>query len=383
MSVPEDPQPAESTPQGSPQNPPPFYPSPVGAPGVPSVPGAPAPSAAPGAPAPGASPYGYGPGYAAPPPYGPSSAYQQPPRKRRVWGWIVAGVVLLIVLVVGCGMLGTIFSSSSDDFTGDTIAVIPFSGTIAGTSSGSLSGGEITPQSFLALLRQAEDDPAVRAIVLRVDSPGGTVAASEEIAQYVKEAEKPIVVSVGDIDASGAYMVSSQADKIIAVAGSTVGSIGVILETYDISGLLDKVGVEFKVITAGEYKDAGSPYRSLTATEVAMLQGEVDEVYNQFVDIVAEGRGMDREEVLKLATGWAWSGQEAQKLGLVDEIGTYQDALDAAAELGGIEGEYNVEVYGESADTLLRALIGIESKLGTLTDALKATSTTGKTSVPK
>lgn len=357
MSAPDDARPAGATPQS-----PPMYAQPGG----------------PAAPAPGAYAYGRPP---APPSYGSPA---QPPRRSqgRVWGWVVGGVALLIVLLIGCGMLGVLFAPSDGSLSGDNVAVIPFSGPIMGTSSGLGSSG-ITPQSFLSLLQQAEEDPSVRAIVLRVDSPGGTVAASEEIAQYVKDAEKPIVVSVGDIDASGAYMVSSQADKIIAVPGSTVGSIGVILEIPNVSGLLDKAGVEFKVITAGEYKDAGSPYRSLTETEVAMLQGEVDEVYNQFVDIVAEGRGMQREDVLKLATGWAWNGTKAKELGLVDEIGTYEDALDAAAELGGIEGDYGVTTLEDVDDSFLRTLIGIESKLAALADALKMTSATEGSPVPR
>ena len=154
--------------------------------------------------------------------------------------------------------------------------------------------------------------------MLRVNSPGGTVAASEEISAYVKAAKKPVVVSVGDVDASGAYMVSSQADTIIALPGSAVGSIGVITEIPNVNGLLEKLGIEFVTITAGEYKGAGSPFEALTATETALIQTSVDEVYAQFIDIVAEGRDMERSEVESLATGWAWNGSEAKKLGLVD-----------------------------------------------------------------
>ena len=173
----------------------------------------------------------------------------------------------------------------------------------------------VTPQGFLDQFDKAEADNNVKAIVLRVDSPGGTVAASEEISMYVKDAKKPVVVTVGDVGASGAYMVASQSDKIFALPGSAVGSIGVIIDIPNVSGLLDKLDVKFTVIKAGKYKDTGSPYRALTATETALIQGSVDQVYGQFIDIVAEGRDLERSEVESLATGWAWNGEEAKELG--------------------------------------------------------------------
>lgn len=327
------------------------------------------------------------------PPYAQSSGYPQPPASREVppayapayaqpapgapapppkpksglaWLWWLIGVV--VVLVVLGGLIAAINSAGRSagglGVGGNTIAVIPFDGTIAGTGTGP---SVITPESFLRLLERAQDDPNVRAIVLRVNSPGGTVAASEEIATYVKNATKPVVVSVGDVDASGAYMVSSQADKIVANPGSAVGSIGVIMEIPNASGLLGKLGVSFKVITAGKYKDAGSPFRDLTPTETAMLQGQIDQVYGQFIDIVASGRHLPRSRVESMATGWAWNGDEARKMGLVDDIGTYKDALKSAARLGKIEGAYQEDVY--SADTLsslLSSLLGIESQLKAL-----------------
>ena len=282
----------------------------------------------------------------------------------RAWLWWLLGVVLLLSM---CGVMTSIFAAAGSNRSafssgGDTIAVIPFDGTIAGTGS---SASVVTPESFLKLLERAEDDPNVKAIVLRVNSPGGTVAASEEIATYVQKATTPIVVSVGDQDASGAYMVSSQADKIIAGPGSAVGSIGVIMEVPNAAGLLGKMGISFKVITAGKYKDAGSPFRSLTPTETSMLQTQIDEVYGQFVDIVASGRDIPRSEVESMATGWAWTGTEAKKMHLVDDTGTYKDALKAAAKLGHIEGGYKTDVYSDtqSLSALLSALLGIESQL--------------------
>jgi len=302
-----------------------------------------------------------------PPAYGGGSVPPGPPpkpaRSSRTWAWVIFGVIVVFG-VFGCAIASIAAlagGSSSGLGGGDTIAVIPFEGTIAGTGSGS---GSVTPESFLKQLRRAEDDSSVKAIVLRVDSPGGTVAASEEIATYVKKATKPVVVSVSDVDASGAYMVSSQADKIVANPGSAVGSIGVIMEIPNASGLLDKVGVQFKVITAGKYKDAGSPYRAVTPAETAMLQSQINEVYGQFIDIVASGRDLPRSQVESMATGWAWTGTEAKKMGLVDTIGTYDDALKAAAKLGHIKGSYNTDVYNQSQlSDVLSALLGIESQL--------------------
>ncbi len=303
----------------------------------------------------------------------PAPALEQtPPPRSRAWIWWTVGIVFVLTLVVAaCAIpIALIVGSSPTSFSavgGGAVAVIRVDGVIAGT--GSSFDGIMTPEHFYDLMNKAEEDARVKAIVLRVDSPGGTVAASEEVARYVKLAKKPVVVSVGDVGASGAYMMASQSDEVWAMPGSAVGSIGVISEIPNVSELLDKVGVEFQVITAGKYKDAGSPYRPLTSEERGLIQGSVDEAYGQFIDIVAEGRDMPRSDVESLATGWVWSGAEAQKLGLVDKLGTNQDALDAAAKRGGIKGEYDVISYEDEFGSLFGSLLGIASRLGDL-DAL-------------
>ena len=297
------------------------------------------------------------PGFSSPTPAAPAAV---PAPRKRGWVWPVVVVLCVLIVVGSCSWMVWLGTGDMGVPSGDAIAVIPIDGVIAGTGG----TGVITPQDFRDKLNQALDDDAVKAIVLRVDSPGGTVAASEEIALYVKAADKPVVVSVGDVNASGAYMVSSQADKIIALPGSAVGSIGVITEIPNVAALLDKLGVEFTVITAGKYKDAGSPYRALTATEQALIQGSVDQVYGQFIDIVAEGRKMSRSEVESLATGWAWNGAEAKKLGLVDQIGTFEDALEAAAKLGKIEGDYDTVSYDDAQfEDVFGSIIGISRQL--------------------
>jgi len=321
------------------------------------------------------------------PPVAPAAYPSQPPvapepsrpRRSRAWVWWTLGIVTCIVLVLGaCIVPFAMFSGDSSSFSslnvGDAVAVIRVDGVIAGT--GSSIDGYVTPEAFMDQLDQAEEDESVKAIVLRVDSPGGTVAASEEIAAYVKDCTKPVVVSVGDVGASGAYMISSQADEIWAMPGSAVGSIGVISEIPNVAGLMDKVGVEFQVITAGKYKDAGSPYRPLTDEERSLIQGEVDDAYDQFIGIVADGRDMTRPEVEELATGWAWNGDRAKELGLVDKIGTYSDALDSAAKRGGIEGDYDVTTYEEDFQDIFSSVLGIKrqlDRLGALTEGREST----------
>ena len=213
----------------------------------PAVTQAPAyPTYPPAPPAPPYPPAGMPQAYApAPAPNG--SAFAPPAHHRSGLWWVVG-----IVAVIGsCAWLSLLGSTASLGSSGELIAVIPINGVIAGT--GSATGGVITPQGFRDQLQRAVKDDNVKAIVLRVDSPGGTVAASEEISLYVKQCKKPVVVSVGDVDASGAYMVSSQADKIFALPGSAVGSIGVITEIPNVSGLLTKLGIKFTVITAGKW----------------------------------------------------------------------------------------------------------------------------------
>lgn len=328
-----------------------------------------------------------------PPPPGafvPLQTYAPPqppiPTKSSV-GWKVFLAVIAVMLLCAiscCGLclaaVGSGGSNGSASF-GDSIAVIHIDGVIAGT--GSSVDGVITPEEFLGKLDQAASDSNVKAVLLRIDSPGGTVAASQEIATEVARFEKPVIASVGDVGASGAYMVASQCDEIVANRTSTVGSIGVISEIPNVAGLLEKVGVEFTVLTAGEFKDAGSPYRSLTTSETALIQEEVDFAYDEFVQIVADGRGMSVGEVRKLATGWAWSGVKAKDLGLVDTLGTYEDAIDRAAKLGGIEGDPALISYDQySVTDVVRGLIGLTDRLDRI-GALSGTSDSYGPSVPK
>jgi protease-4 len=309
----------------------------------------------------------------------------QPPKKPRSkwWLWTIIAI-LAILLVCGCPFASIALLMNSSGEMGSVnpaqgrIAVIPIDGPIAGIDSGGVLAQQVvTPERVIRQLRRADADPTVRAIMLRIDSPGGTASASEEIADQVKRTKKPVLADIADVGASGAYMVASQSDEIMATAASDVGSIGVILQLTEYPELLKKIGVKQFAIKAGKYKDAGAPWRSLTPTEAALFQQDADLVYEQFIGYVAEGRDMEPDKVRELATGWAWPGERAKELGLVDRIGNYSDAVQRTGELGGIKGypavvDYGatglLDLFGESSGGLSRfaPLLGLGTEpLGT------------------
>ncbi|MBI5285977.1 MAG: signal peptide peptidase SppA [Deltaproteobacteria bacterium] len=184
----------------------------------------------------------------------------------------------------------------------------------------------------------------VKAIVLRVDSPGGGVGPSQEIYQEVKRIRdrKKVVVSMGSVAASGGYYVATPAHTIVANPGTITGSIGVIMEFANIEELLAKLGLKGYVIKSGEYKDIGSPLRPMKEGERRMIQGVIEDVHQQFIDAVAEGRGLDVNRVKELADGRIFTGAQAIKVGLVDKLGNLQDAIDIASSLAGIKGKPTV-----------------------------------------
>jgi protease-4 len=233
------------------------------------------------------------------------------------------------------------------------IVVIPLSGPI--TTAGSLlsPGSTITPGLVRDYLARAEKDTAVKAIVLRIESPGGEIAPSQEILWEIEEVKeaKPVVVSMGGTAASGGYYISTKADKIVALPTTMTGSIGVISQVMNVEGLLEKLGIEVETFKGGKYKDMYSGFREMTPEEEEIMQGMIDEYYEQFIDVVAEGRGLDKDEVRDLATGQIYTGTEAKELGLVDALGGLDTATELAMELAGIE-VARVEYYQPPRVTL-------------------------------
>jgi protease-4 len=260
--------------------------------------------------------------------------------KLKKWQLVLSVVTALILA----------FSFSGCAGMGGKVAVIPLSGAIAGASQqGLLTSGGISPDLVRDYLRQAKDDGLVKAVILRIESPGGSAAASQEIAaeilRFKQETGKAVVVSMGDMAASGGYYISAYADKIVANPATLTGSIGVISELIYIEGLLEKLGLEMEIIKSGEHKDMG--IRPLTDEERQILQDITDELYDQFVEAVAEGRNLSPATVRNLATGQLYTGEQALRLGLVDELGGLDRAIEVAAELTGVT-TLTVEEYGIS-----------------------------------
>jgi protease-4 len=252
------------------------------------------------------------------------------------------------------------------------IAVISLSGTITTGSSSLFSTSTITPELVRDYLTKAKEDKAVKAVVLHIDSPGGEVAPCQEILweiENVKET-KFIVVSMGVTAASGGYYISTQADKIVALPTTMTGSIGVISAIPNIEGFLEKLGIQIEIFKGGKYKDMYQGLRELTPEEEEIMQQMIDEYYEQFIDVVAEGRELSREEVRDLATGQLYTGTEAKELGLVDELGDLNTAIDLAAELADIEAPI-VEYYQPHRLTL-RSLLGLADAIKTRISGLSA-----------
>ncbi|AIS32512.1 signal peptide peptidase SppA [Methanobacterium formicicum] len=268
----------------------------------------------------------------------------------------VGGLSFLVVLAVA--MLVVVSSS-----WGGTVAVIPIQGEIGYSSSNVLGGGVVNPDVVKEQIRSAEDDGSVGAILLEINSPGGTPVASEEIMNEVRNSKKPVVSWISDSGASGAYLAATGSDKIVASNSSMVGSIGVIMDLTNLSDLYEKLGINRSSIKAGKYKDMGADYRDLTPEEQSILQVMVNENYDNFISIVAENRNLTHEYVASIAEGRIYTGKQAKDLKLIDEVGGKDEALDLAARLGGIPGSYKVVTMSspQSFDDILSSL---SSKLG-------------------
>ena len=242
----------------------------------------------------------------------------------------------------------------------DNVGVVKIEGIIA------------DPEPILKQLKELRKNERTKAIVLRIDSPGGGVGASQEIYREVRRTagSKPVIASMGAIAASGGYYVAAACDHIMANPGTITGSISVIMEFANVENLLEKLGVSARVLKSGRYKDAGSPFRKMTPDEEALLQGFIDNVHEQFVGAVVEGRGMSEDAVRSVADGRIFTGEKAKELGLLDRLGNLEDAIRWAGKEGGIKGEPTA-VYPKTKEfSLLEYLVGskvIEGALDRIT----------------
>ena len=231
------------------------------------------------------------------------------------------------------------------------VGVVPIEGVI---------GLDVQSKNVIEQLEKFRKNPAVKAIVVRISSPGGSVGPSQEIYDKIREIskEKKTVASMGDVAASGGLYVACGASKIVANPGTITGSIGVIIEFPNWQKLADKIGITQAVIKSGEFKDIGNPNRPLTEAEKALLQGVIDDVYHQFLQAVSTGRGMGREKVEPYADGRIFSGRQAKRLGFVDELGGLETAVRLAGKLAGIKGEPAVVYPEKNLGSLLEFALG-------------------------
>jgi protease-4 len=268
-----------------------------------------------------------------------------------IWFLLAGGAISLLVVTVVVLVLTVGQAGRGREFSfGDQIQVVGIEGTL-------LDSGAIIEQ-----LKQYEDSPSVPAILLKINSPGGAVAPSQEIYAEVlrlrEEHGKVVVAYLSSVGASGAYYIACAADQIIANPGTLVGSIGVIVEWLNYDALLEWAQLSSVVFKSGEYKDVPSPTRDLTPEESEYYQSLIDDVYLQFVEAVAAGRGMEIDEVRGFADGRVFTGRAARELRMIDEIGNQQDAIDLTARLAGITGTPRLIEREPRRLTLLDVIMG-------------------------
>ncbi|MBA2485307.1 MAG: signal peptide peptidase SppA [Nitrospira sp.] len=258
----------------------------------------------------------------------PADAVGKPKRsllRRIVWTIVIAGGALLLL---------NAFLPDLDLSGQERVALIRVEGVI------------LDAQTTIGELKHYSENPLVKAIVLRIDSPGGGVVPSQEIHDAVKrvknKSNKAVIASMGTVAASGGYYIAAATDRIIANPGTLTGSIGVIMEMANFEGLLKKIGVEGVVIKSGRFKDVGSPLRKMSDEERKLLQSVMDDVHHQFIQAVADGRSLELSDVELLADGRVFTGRQAKEARLVDELGDLDDAIHIAADIAGMEGEPKV-----------------------------------------
>ena len=264
-----------------------------------------------------------------------------------IWGFLLLAVIglvffLILRLIFSSGEGGAWFSFK------DKIGIVLIEGVLSDS------------RDAVRQLEKYERDGGVKAIVLRVNSPGGAVVPSQEIYDKVLTVRKSkkVVVSMGSVAASGGYYIACAADRIIANPGTITGSIGVVVQFSQIEELLKKIGLKSTVVKAGEYKDMGSPVREMTPAERALVQGVIDDIHAQFIEAVVSNRRIDRQEIERIADARIFTGRQALAAGLVDSLGNMDHAIDTAAQLAGIEGRPEVIYPEEKRKGLLRYIMG-------------------------
>jgi protease-4 len=276
--------------------------------------------------------------------------------------YLVAGISVTVLALFFISILFAKFlgrGNSSISF-GEEIGVVEVKGLI------------VDSNEYILQLNSFRDDKRIKAVVLRIDSPGGVVGPTQEIYEEVKKfvLKKPLIVSMGSVAASGGYYIAAPASKILANPGTVTGSIGVLMKLSNIQSLLGKVGLKSFVLKSGMFKDSGSPLRPMTKEDRKILQDVIDSMHGQFVTAVSKGRKIPVEDVIKIADGRIFSGEQALQVKLVDRLGNFQDAVAEAARMAGIKKEPKLIYPPKKKSTLLDFLI--EGSINTISDKLKS-----------
>jgi len=253
-------------------------------------------------------------------------------KRKRILVGLVVIVTLLVFFFSVLYFIGRYAGSPGRFIFGDKIAIVEIRGVITQSSD------------IIEELHQYQEDAGVKAIILRIDSPGGGVGPSQEIHREILKlkTQKKVVTSMGSVAASGGYYIACASDLIVANPGTITGSIGVVMQFSNFEELLKKIGIKGVVLKSGEHKDIGSPFREMTPEEKKIMQAVIDNVHQQFIQAVADGRKMDLSKVTQIADGRILTGEQAKQLGLIDQIGNLQDTIDIVAKMVKIEGKPNV-----------------------------------------
>jgi protease-4 len=254
-------------------------------------------------------------------------------KKSKTEGWkFLLGIgvgIGIVVIIIAAGFMATELPF------GNKIAIIRVQGVIA--SGQQLLSDTFTPEEAFYLIKKAEDDPSIKAVMFEIDSPGGSVVASREIAFAVADMNKPTLCWMGDVAASGAYWIASSCDHIMADPLTLTGSVGVTASYLEFSKLFEKYGITYEQITSGAMKDMGSPFRNLTESERGKLEYITNEIFKYFISDVSEKRKLTPAQVEEISTGDIFLGKDAVDLGLIDSTGTIKDAKEKAKELAGVK----------------------------------------------
>lgn len=269
----------------------------------------------------------------------------------------IALVIAIAALVIFFFVIVPLMFVQKDGAKIGNVGIITIQGPITTDGSGALGEQSVSSKSIIKLIQEAEENPHIKVMVLEINSPGGSAVASDEIASTVKMAEKPVIAQIREVGASGGYWIASATDHIIAHKMSITGSIGVISSYLEFSGLLEKYNVTYQRLTAGKYKDIGTPYKLLEREERSILQEKLNTIHRYFIQEVAENRGLPEKTVEKLATGEFFLGVEALDYGLVDELGDFSTVVEY------IKTEYGLTevqpVFFEEKFTLLELLTSV------------------------